>query len=293
MAPNNISTASKDRLLGEYLYTSQGRQKVAQSMGTSLRTQRDYTSVARRAFLVEQLPSGALPIYDKDPDVTAYVVGEEGDSIEARAKSRRVHFPIFEIASVPEVSLSQVQERRYDIIERCQTLAVSEIQGAEDIRAFAIMDAIALLGYDSIPGGENPDIPVVAPINVSVLADAFGQIGRFELNVTNIFINPRDFTDIRKFGEDFFSDEIQRDIVRSGQIGSIWGAKVIQSRKVPEGTCYLTCEPEFFGRIPVRTELTVMAADTPKSRMVGFSCFEMLGIGAYNPRGLTRITISR
>jgi hypothetical protein len=293
MAPNNISVASKDRLLDEYLYTSTGRQKVAQSMGTSLRTQRDYTSVARKAFMVEQLGVGAQPIYEKDPDITAYVIGEEGDSVEARAKSRRVHFNIFELASVPEVSLSQVQERRYDILDRCQKLAVSEIQAQEDVRAFAIMDAISIFGYDSIPGGENPDIPVVGPLNVSVLADAFGQIGRFELNVTNIFMNPRDFTDIRKFGEDFFTDEIQRDIIRSGQLGTIWGAKVIQSRKVPEGTTYLTCEPEFFGRIPVRTELTVMAADTPKARMVGFSCFEMLGIGAYNPRGLTRLTISR
>jgi hypothetical protein len=38
-----------------------------------LRTRRDYTSVGRKTFLVEQLPDGALPIYDKDPEVTAYI----------------------------------------------------------------------------------------------------------------------------------------------------------------------------------------------------------------------------
>ena len=48
-----------------------------------------------------------------------------------------------------------------------------------------------------------------------------------------------------------------------------------------------------FGRIPVRTELTVLSADDPKARTVGFSCFENLGIGAFNPRGLVRLTITR
>ena len=32
-----------------------------------LRRRRDYTSVGRKAFYVEALPDGALPIYDKDP----------------------------------------------------------------------------------------------------------------------------------------------------------------------------------------------------------------------------------
>ena len=48
-----------------------------------------------------------------------------------------------------------------------------------------------------------------------------------------------------------------------------------------------------FGRIPVRTELTVLSADDPKRRMIGFSIFENLGLGAYNPRGLARLTVTR
>ena len=50
-------------------------------MTQPLRLRRDYMAVGRKTFLVEQLPDGALPIYDKDPDVTAYVVGEEGENI--------------------------------------------------------------------------------------------------------------------------------------------------------------------------------------------------------------------
>jgi hypothetical protein len=48
-----------------------------------------------------------------------------------------------------------------------------------------------------------------------------------------------------------------------------------------------------FGRIPVRTELTVLSADDPKARTIGFSVFEQIGVGAYNPRGLVRLSVTR
>jgi hypothetical protein len=76
-------------------------------------------------------------------------------------------------------------------------------------------------------------------------------------------------------------------------MGTLWGAQIITSRLVPAGTVYACCDPESFGRIPVRTELTVLSADDPKARTIGFSVFENLGIGAYNPRGLVRLSISR
>ena len=50
---------------------------------------------------------------------------------------------------------------------------------------------------------------------------------------------------------------------------------------------------EFLGRIPERTPLTVLSADDPKRRRVGFSIFEQIGIGVHNPLALTRILIKR
>jgi len=43
---------------------------------------REYGAVGRKAFLVEPLPQGALPIYDQDPDVTANVTGDKGEGSE-------------------------------------------------------------------------------------------------------------------------------------------------------------------------------------------------------------------
>jgi len=290
---NTVGPAVKHRIISEYIKTPAGRAKLAASMTQPLRLRRDYASVGRKTFLVEQLPDGALPIYDKDPDVTAYVVGEEGQNILAITKPRRVIFPLFEIASNPEIPLTQIKDRRFDLIERSQDLARAQVQAAEDERSFAILDSIATAGFDSVPGQTNPDIPVVAPISGAVLADAFALIERHDLRVARVYMNARDYADIRKFGRDILDIESQATLLKTGLQAVLWGAQVITSRLVPVGTVYVCCEPEHFGRIPVRTELTVLSADDPKSRTIGFSVFENLGIGAFNPKGLARLTITR
>jgi len=293
MTNPNVENANKQALIGDFIKTAAGRQKLAASMTQPLRLRRDYMSVGRKTFLVEQLPDGALPIYDKDPDVTAYVVGEEGENILAITKPRRVIFPLFELASNPEIPLTQIKERRFDLIERAQDLGRASIQAAEDMRVFGVLDAIAVNGFDSVPGGTNPDLPVVAPLNGAVLADAWALIERHDLRVARVFMNARDYADIRKFGRDILDIESQAVLLKTGLQATLWGAQVITSRLVPAGTVYVCCEPEMFGRIPVRTELTVLSADDPKARTIGFSMFENLGIGAYNPKGLVRLTVTR
>jgi hypothetical protein len=288
----SVNNSVKAKLISEYIGTAAGRAKLAASMTQPLRLRRDYMAVGRKTFLVEQLPDGALPIYDKDPDVTAYVIGEEGENIIAVTKPRRVIFPLFEIASNPEIPLTQIKERRFDLIERAQDLARAQIQAAEDERVFAVLDAIAANGFDSV-GSVNADIPVVAPLSGDVLADAFSLIERHDLRVARVFMNARDYADLRKFGRDILDIETQRDLLKTGLMATLWGAQIIVSRLVPVGTVYVCCEPEMFGRMPVRTELTVLSADDPKARTIGFSCFENLGIGAFNPRGLARLTITR
>lgn len=289
---SNVNNAVKQKIISDYIKTPQGRAKLAASMTQPLRLRRDYSSVGRKTFLVEQLPDGALPIYDKDPDVTAYVVGEEGENILAITKPRRVIFPLFEIASNPEIPLTQIKERRFDLIERSQDLARAQIQAAEDERVFATLDGVATNGFDSL-GNQNADIPVVAPVTGAVLADAYALIERHDLRVARVFMNARDYADLRKFGRDILDIESQRDLLKTGLMATLWGAQIITSRIVPVGTVYVACEPEYFGRIPVRTELTVLSADDPKARTIGFSVFENLGIGCFNPKGLVRLSITR
>jgi len=290
---NAAENARRQQMINTMLRTASGRARLAASMIQPLRTRRDYASVGRKTFLVDDLPDGAMPVYDKDPDVTAYIVGEEGENILSVQKSRRVIIPLFEAASNPEIPITQLKERRYDMLQRAQDLAKSQIQAIEDERVFAVMDAVAVNGFDSIAGGTNPDIPVAAPLTPSVMADAFALVERHSLRVARIFMNAVDYADVRKWGRDIYDPETQAVLLRTGIQGNLWGAQIITSRLVPAGFVYVCTEPEYFGRIPVRTELTVLSADDPKARTIGYSIFENLGIGCHNPRGLVRMIVAR
>lgn len=290
---NQVDNTLREQIVDKFIGTRAGRQHLAASMVQPLRNRRDYSCVGRKTFLVEQIPDGAQAIYDKDPEVVAYVIGEEGESIQAIAKPRRVMFPLFEIAALPKAPITQVKERRYDLLKRMQDLGKSQIQAAEDDRVFSIMDAIAVNGFDNVAGGVNADIPVVAPISPAVLADAFASIEQHDLRVARVFMNAVDYADIRKFGRDVLDIESQAQLWKTGLMATGWNAQFIVSRLVPPGVVYLCCEPSEFGRMPVRTELTVLSADNYEERTIGFSMFEQLGIGCYNPYGLVRLVVSR
>ena len=139
----------------------------------------------------------------------------------------------------------------------------------------------------------NPDIAVTGNLTSNALIDAFASVERTDIRVANVFMNAKDYADIRKFDRDVLDPVAQKELLDTGLRSILWGANVIVSRIVTEGTVYVCGEPEFFGRIPVRTELTILSADDPKNRLIGFSVFENIGIGAYNPFALQRLTITR
>jgi hypothetical protein len=291
MSMTKLSNEQRNAIIGKHIGTQQGRQKIASSMQQPLRERRDYSAVGRKTFEVEELPDGALPIYDKDPEVKAYAVSEEGENIVGTSRGTRVLFPLFELAANPEIPLSQIKERRFDLVERSMNLGKAQIQAAEDSRVFDVMDALAVNGFNGAT--PNPQVNVNAPITPSAFIDAFAEIEQWDNRVARVFMNARDFADLRRWGRDVLDIETQATLLKTGLMAQLHGAQIMISRIVEPGYIYVCAEPEFLGRFPVRTELTVLSADDPKARRIGFSIFEMIGIGAFNPKALARIKIAR
>lgn len=283
-----ITLTNLRSVVAKYMRTSTQRNRLAAKLTPSLRKYRDYAAVGRKAYLVEDIEDGSEAIYDKDPDITAYVVGEEGDNVTSVAHGKRVHFPTFEIASNPQNHVSQIKQRRYDQVKRSIELGVSSIKEKEDIRVFAVQNALA-----ADPNNPHADVAVAAPLTADILADAFAQIEEHGLRVARVFMNGRDYADLRKFDRDVIDPETQQALFRTGYVGKVYGAQIIRSRVIEPGVVYICGEKEYYGRFPVRTELTVITADLPTERIVGFSIFEEIGIGAYNPLAAQRLIISR
>jgi hypothetical protein len=286
-------------MFGQMLKTAAGRQKLAAALGPSLRRRRDYMSIARKALMVETLPDGALPVYDKEFDDTgrsfieAYVIGEEGGDVIVRRNPKRVMVPTFEIASNPMIPITQIKERRFDIVARALNLAKATVGEAEDKYVFKLIEVIAEANKNANAADpvKNAEISVgSSALTVAFMADAFGMVQRHDLPIAWIFMNPKDYIDLLKWTDQNVDRETQRKMLKTGVVGYLWGATILQSRLITAKKTYVLAENEFLGVMPERIPLTVMSADDPIRRQIGFSVFEVLGVLVFNPSGIARLT---
>lgn len=157
----NRDKYNKSSIISNLLSSSSGRQMLAQSMIAPIRRRFDYQSLARKVFLVDQmpvgaqptyvnsgLPSGDLPVYDSDTIVGKF----KYDSIKISSRgrlyrkgqlsgsSRRAIFPTFQLAANPTIKLSDVKARRFDIIDRSVQKLKESITFEEDSMIFDILD---------------------------------------------------------------------------------------------------------------------------------------------------------
>jgi len=281
------TAAQKQQLMSKLLKSQEGRRRIAASVQSPLRSLRDYTNVARKAFLIDDLPDGALPVYDKDPDIPAYMVAEDGDSIETQVKSTRVSVPMFELASYPTIPFTQVKERRFDIVSRIKKKARDELFREEDKTLFALMTSAG----DSNTTNTSHAVSV-ASFGIDTMADQYAVVESHGLRVDKVFMNPKQVPVFRKAGRDYLDFETQRELLRTGFLGTLYGAQIFTSVEVPVGRVFLVTEPEYFGVLPVRIDLTVIPADDPARRRFGWSIFENIGATIHNEKGLQQIVIS-
>ena len=288
-----VTAAEKERAIEKLLLTPEGKMKLAASMQNPLRERLDYEGVFRRAAVVDPLPQGALPYYDRDVDVPAIVIGEEGQTPETIVKGKRILVPMFELASNPKIPFTQIKERRYNLIDRAQDKAKQDIQAAEDDLGFSALQVASTQINPNTGLPFNTAINIAGSLDRDALADGFAEIEKHDLRVARMFMNARDYSDIRKFGRDQLDPVTQKSLLATGLMAQIWGADIIVSRDVPDGTIFVCTEEKFLAVMPQRIDITVLPADDPDNRLIGWSIFEVLGIGIWNPRGVAIINITR
>ncbi|PZP08774.1 MAG: hypothetical protein DI607_12895, partial [Sphingomonas hengshuiensis] len=101
----HLTASEKQQTLTRMMATQQGRRRIAASVVGPLRKIRDYTAVGRRALQIDELPDGALPIYDIDPDVGAFFVNEEAMLIQSIQKTNRITVPMYTLTAYPTIQI--------------------------------------------------------------------------------------------------------------------------------------------------------------------------------------------
>ena len=123
----SINDEQRDELIRRALLTSEGKIALGQAMANPIRRNLDYQGVGRRTLVVDPLPQGAMPVYERDIDVAAVVISSNGSAPESRVFGDRVTVPEFEVVSNPTVRIAEVRRRRFNVIDRAQQKARQEI----------------------------------------------------------------------------------------------------------------------------------------------------------------------
>lgn len=288
----SFTEEQKDELVRRALNTTEGKIALGQAMANPIRRNLDYQGVGRRVLVVDPLPQGALPVYDRDIDVAAVVVSSNGSAPESRVFGDRVNVPEFEIVSNPTVRISEVKRRRFNVIDRAQQKARQEIQAQEDANIFSALD----FAGDSTLGGDNTAQDIAdAGLLKRDLVEIKAQVDRWDLVTTKFLMNIVEFTDILNWGAGggeaagtggSVDMVTQREIMQTGLFAHVWGADVIVSKVVPVGTVLGCADPEFVGVMPIRQDIEVLPADEPKQLKLGWVVNEIVGIGIVNTRGV-------
>lgn len=287
----SFSDEQRDELIKRALMTQEGKIALGQAMANPIRRNLDYQGVGRRVLVIDPLPQGALPVYERDIDVAAVVVSSNGSAPESRVFGERVTVPEFEVVSNPTVRIAEVRRRRFNVIDRAQQKARQEIQAQEDANIFAALDFAA----DATLGGENTAQDIAdAGLLKRDLLEVKKQVDRWDLITSKFLMNINEFTDILAWGSGggqaaATGGELDvvtmREVLQTGLFAHIWGADIIVSKVVPAGTVFGCADPEFVGVMPIRQDIEVLPADEPKQLKLGWIVNEIIGIGIVNPRG--------
>jgi hypothetical protein len=283
MLKSNYTDAEREAVIAQALETPEGRVQLAQAMVEPIKRSLEYQAIGRKLLMVDELPQGALPRYEKDVASVAYVISRRGNVPDRIVEGEEVLVPLFELAVNPTIRLSEIKARRFYIVDRAQMKAKEALQKLEDTEVLSDINAAVKSNQTVTQSGD---------LTIASLNYAFSTIESHDLTVAKIVMHPRQYADLRLFGRDVYDEATRRDVLMSGLFGHLWTADIHVSHRVPEGSVYLLAPAEFVGAIPVRQDITVLPADNPKELRLGWIIYEELGIVVVNDYAIAKINMT-
>jgi len=247
----------------------------------------DYEGFIRQVFKTHEVAQGQIISYEKDVNVTALVIQEDGQTIETVVKGNRVFPPEFWVTAFPKINMAEIARRQYDIVDRTHDKSTFQIMLQEDRAGLAELYQASSL--------ENNQLTITSSINKTVLETLQYEVERHRLLVDKFIMNRAELGDLKKNINAIDYDPItSRDILMTGIFASIWGINIfisagvdeqgLQNVSVPEGVIFAVTEGRYLGAMPVRISLTMLPADAFVfgKFQYGYLFGEMIGMAILN-----------
>jgi len=247
----------------------------------------DYEGWARKVYRVRPLAQGELFRIAKDVRSTAWIIGQDGQGIEARLFGRYVTPSEFKIGSFPTVDIEEIYQMNYDVLDRAQDTARQEIELEEDKRGRRLMDVAA----QTVNA-----VTAFGTLGVAAFEDIRFQVERHRLVVEKFLINRAELSDIVKTMSAQVDPVTERELILAGYIGSFLNAVILTAagtgvqEVVPSGTVYACTGPEYMGEMGIRVELFSEPFNMfSQMRFVkGWAFGEIIGFVIVNPRSVAK-----
>lgn len=276
---DSVLSADDIRRLEASLGTPEGRTTIAQTLLEPFKLGRDYVAIGRQCFAVDHLPAGAPMWYDLDPQFVAAVVGPKGGVDYTEVATTRVELQPFMLAVNPKIHVMDVATRRFNILDREQVRAQHEMAKLEDDKVFAAFKNGNLSGNDLVNAGQiNAVTTSSTGLTPEALGEGFAKVEQFDIPVANVIVNAAQQRDLRLWTNRNYDPITQRELLKTGYVGDVWGAQVRQSRRQTAGEVNLLGDPQYLGVISVRIDLSHMDAPDPQNLFYGFVFFEAIGV---------------
>ena len=282
---NSLTDTEKETIIAQAMETEEGRVALAQAMVEPIRRSLEYQAVGRKLLMVDELPQGALPRYERDLASVAHVVSRRGAIPDQIQEGEEILVPTFEIAAHPTVRLSEIKARRFYIVDRAQIKAKEAIQKEEDSNIFSALIASADNRGDQI-------VTNVGTLTINSLNAAYRFVEQHDLVATKVVLHAFQYASIRTFGKDFYDEASQREIITTGLYGHLWTADIHVSSRMDPNTILVVASPDTVGAFPIRQDITVLPADDPKKLRLGWVIYEEIGIVVVNDYAISKIEVT-
>jgi hypothetical protein len=282
---NELTGEEREYLIQQALSSEDGRMALASSMANPIRYELDYYAIGRKLLVVDPLPQGVYPIYDKDIRIPCYVVGKRGQVPDRVVEGERFTVPTWELVCYPQARFSQIKARRFNLVDRIQTRARLDLSAIEDQNIFNA------IGFASV-SGTNPQTTVASALTKGAIITGMAEIGKWDLRPFKMLMNYSEYTDLLRFGQNDLDLIHQHEIIETGLLGRYMGLEILVSKMVTRGRVEVLAEPEYVGVMPIRQDVNVIPADKPEKLRIGFVVYEEVGISVVNARAVARINVT-
>ena len=254
-------------------------------MAIPIREQLDYQGMARRFFEIDVLAQGQIARYDKDINGFAASITKKGEIIDFIVEGDYVEPTTWEIFSPSAIRLKEIQQRRFNVLDRMQEKIRIYTQLEEDTQFLSLIETTvqANTANNAIVSSSNGN-------NKDFLNAVSTTIMTRDLPAYAYLMNFTTYSHIRSWQRNDLDPVTQREIQQTGLMGNIWGIDIIVSRLVPNGWVYCFSEPRFTGVFPIRTDLILIPDDTPKEATIGYVGYEEIGMSIVNSNSVSKGT---